>query len=597
MSFTPGRVYASLPPAQRGTSLVINGDPKGKNFLYTCGRTVFIRDIENPGIVDTYTQHSVPATVAKYAPSGFYVASGDQSGKVRIWDTTQKEHILKHEYQPISGAIKDIVWDGESKRIAVCGEGREKFGHVFLWDSGSSVGDIIGHSKAINAIDLKQTRPFRVVTAGEDNLMCWYEGPPFRFKRDIKEHTRFVNAIRFSPNGERACSGSADGTAVLLDGKTGDVIGKLGEGGKAHAGGIYSLSWSPDSRQVLTASGDKSCKIFDVETSQVVTEFKMGAAIEDQQVSCLWQGDYLLSVSVSGHINYLDRNNPGVPHRILKGHNKNITSMAVSPSTNTLYTGCYTGRVTSWVMEGDEQELVAGKQHTNEIRTIQAVGDQVYTLGYDKALRSFPQASNEFSSVCLVLDGLDPVDAVVSEDRTAVVATKTSIVVAKDNTQVSALAADYEPQCVSRHPSRPEYAVGGKDSKVHVLSLSGSELSEDRTVNVSAEVSAVAYSPDGQYLAAAHHRTVTVHSVADGKVIREFLVHLSRVTALAWSPDSQRVASGSIDTNVAVCSVVDDSTKVCRGAHPLATVTAVQWVSNSTLLSAGHDVCVRTWEV
>ena len=69
-----------------------------------------------------------------------------------------------------------------------------------------------------------------------------------------------------------------------------------------------------------------------------------------------------------------------------------------------------------------------------------------------------------FSSACLVLDGLDPVDAVVSEDRTAVVATKTSIVVAKDNTQVSALAADYEPQCVSRHPSRPEYAVGGKVS-------------------------------------------------------------------------------------------------------------------------------------
>ena len=50
----------------------------------------------------------------------------------------------------------------------------------------------------------------------------------------------------------------------------------------------------------------------------------------------------------------------------------------------------------SWVMEGDDQELVAGKQHTNEIRTIQGVGDQVYTLGYDKALRSFPQASNEF---------------------------------------------------------------------------------------------------------------------------------------------------------------------------------------------------------
>ena len=50
----------------------------------------------------------------------------------------------------------------------------------------------------------------------------------------------------------------------------------------------------------------------------VCREFKMGGAIEDQQVSCLWQGDYLLSVSVSGYINYLDRSNPGCPHRILK---------------------------------------------------------------------------------------------------------------------------------------------------------------------------------------------------------------------------------------------------------------------------------------
>lgn len=50
----------------------------------------------------------------------------DNSGKIRIWDTTQAEHILKYEYQPISGVIKDIVWSPDSKRIAVCGEGREK---------------------------------------------------------------------------------------------------------------------------------------------------------------------------------------------------------------------------------------------------------------------------------------------------------------------------------------------------------------------------------------------------------------------------------------------------------------------------------------
>ena len=34
---------------------------------------------------------------------------------------------FQYEYQPISGKICDIAWDGENKRIAVCGQGREKY--------------------------------------------------------------------------------------------------------------------------------------------------------------------------------------------------------------------------------------------------------------------------------------------------------------------------------------------------------------------------------------------------------------------------------------------------------------------------------------
>ena len=33
--------------------------------------------------------------------------------------------IFQCEYQPISGKIRDIAWDADSKRIAVCGEGKE----------------------------------------------------------------------------------------------------------------------------------------------------------------------------------------------------------------------------------------------------------------------------------------------------------------------------------------------------------------------------------------------------------------------------------------------------------------------------------------
>ena len=43
-------VFAPLPRTQRGMPLVLHGDPKGKNFLYTVGSGVIIRDIEVRGV-------------------------------------------------------------------------------------------------------------------------------------------------------------------------------------------------------------------------------------------------------------------------------------------------------------------------------------------------------------------------------------------------------------------------------------------------------------------------------------------------------------------------------------------------------------------
>ncbi|CAD7005466.1 unnamed protein product [Ceratitis capitata] len=132
-------IYTTLPRTQRGQPIVLGGDPKGKNFLYTNGNSVIIRNIENPAIADVYTEHSCAVNVAKYSPSGFYIASGDVSGKIRIWDTVNKEHILKNEFQPIGGPIKDIAWSQDNQRIVVVGEGRERFGHVFMTETGTSV--------------------------------------------------------------------------------------------------------------------------------------------------------------------------------------------------------------------------------------------------------------------------------------------------------------------------------------------------------------------------------------------------------------------------------------------------------------------------
>uniref|UniRef100_V5GM49 Actin-interacting protein 1 n=1 Tax=Anoplophora glabripennis TaxID=217634 RepID=V5GM49_ANOGL len=256
MSYACKNIYATLPKTQRGQPLVLGGDPKGNNFLYTNGNSVIIRNIENPAIADIYTEHSCQVNVAKYSPSGFYIASGDQSGKVRIWDTVNKEHILKNEFHPIGGPIKDIAWSPDNQRMVVVGEGRERFGHVFMSETGTSVGEISGQSKPINSCDFKPSRPFRVITGSEDNTIAVFEGPPFKFKRTKQEHTRFVQAVRYSPKGDLFASAGFDGKVFLYDGSSSDLVGEVGS--PAHAGGVYGIAWSPDGKQLLTASGDKT---------------------------------------------------------------------------------------------------------------------------------------------------------------------------------------------------------------------------------------------------------------------------------------------------------------------------------------------------
>lgn len=57
-----------------------------------------------------------------------------------------------------------------------------RFGHVFSADTGASVGEIMGQSKPINSVDFRGDRPFRIVTASEDNTLAFFHGPPFKFQ-------------------------------------------------------------------------------------------------------------------------------------------------------------------------------------------------------------------------------------------------------------------------------------------------------------------------------------------------------------------------------------------------------------------------------
>uniref|UniRef100_A0A8B9X118 WD repeat-containing protein 1 n=1 Tax=Bos mutus grunniens TaxID=30521 RepID=A0A8B9X118_BOSMU len=619
MPYEIKKVFASLPQVERGVSKIVGGDPKGNNFLYTNGKCVILRNIDNPAIADIYTEHAHQVVVAKYAPSGFYIASGDVSGKLRIWDTTQKEHLLKYEYQPFAGKIKDIAWTEDSKRIAVVGEGREKFGAVFLWDSGSSVGEITGHNKVINSVDIKQSRPYRLVTGSDDNCAAFFEGPPFKFKFTISDHGRFVNCVRFSPDGNRFATASADGQIFIYDGKTGEKVCALG-GSKAHDGGIYAISWSPDSTHLLSASGDKTSKIWDVNVNSVVNTFTMGSNVLDQQLGCLWQKDHLLSISLSGYINYLDKNNPSKPLRVIKGHSKSIQCLTVHKNggKSYIYSGSHDGHINYWDSETGENDSFAGKGHTNQVSrmTVDEHG-QLVSCSMDDTVRYTNLTLRDYSGQGVVKLDVQPKCLAVGPGGYTVVVCigqevtlppqgpagcVAQIVLLKDQRKCFSIDnPGYEPEVVAVHPGGETVAVGGADGNVRLYSILGTTLKDEgKLLEAKGPVTDLAFSHDGAFLAVCDaSKVVTVFSVADGYSENNvFYGHHAKIVCLAWSPDNEHFASGGMDMMVYVWTLSDPETRVkIQDAHRLHHVSSLAWLDEHTLVTTSHDASVKEWTI
>lgn len=516
---------------------------------------------------------------------------------IRSYDNP--EHNLKIEVPVFAGEIKDLSWDPDSKRIVAVGDGRALMARVFMWDTGNSLGEIVGHQKRILSVDYKPSRPFRIMTASEDFNVCVYEGPPFKFKQNNSSiHSNFVNCVRYSPNGEFAVSVGSDKLMCLYDGKSGDLIDKFPA---EHQASIYSVCWSPDGTQLLTSSADKTVLLWDLATRAVVTKFTFAEKpqVKDMQVGVAWCRDYLISLSLSGDLNYLDINNPSKPSKIVQAHQVSILTLATEPSQNLILTGSYDGVISNW--ESKLAKSLTGGIHTAKITGIAADSGHVASVGWDDQIR-FAQGG-EFTASTSLHAQPTGVALAPGNPSVAVVSTNKGIKLLRDQALVFETPEfSWTPTCVAISPSGDLVAVGSQeDMKIHLFDLVNNTLKESgEIVGHLGALTSVAFSPDGTLLAAGDtYREVRVWDVASrtAKVQGMWVFHSTRVTSVAWSPSGKFVASSSLDERIYIWNVENPmSKKSFEFAHKDG-VTGVSFTAEDELVSVGNDACVNFWDL
>lgn len=471
---------------------------------------------------------------------------------------------------------------------------------------------MLGHNKKVLSVAYRPARPFRIMSGGEDMRCLFFAGPPFKLDHSNPTHTNFVNAVRYSGNGAQVVSVGSDKKVQLYDGTTGEpTIAAT----NAHEGGIYGAAFSPDSTLIVTASADKTLKVWDASNLTPTTTLDLSSdpQLRDAQVAVIWHGENILSVSLNGNINvYNGLTSVEGPSRVIMSHSTSITSLAVDITTDMIYTGSLEGVVIARDLSGDnigmklvgvDKKNPAGAAHNGKVIGITVIDDLIISAGWDDTLR-FASASTRSYMGDVALLG-QPVSLTRSlNSELLLVITLQEIAIFRGQEKVLALpvaSLKYTPTCGCMLGDE-EVAIGGSDSKTHVYrvtpgfaTLEGIAVIETRTA-----VSAVSYSPTGDALAigdAGRQVEVYERGTWSARIKGKWVYHTSKITCLAWAPSGMFLASGSLDENIYVWNVAKPLSKVHIPLTHMGGVTALQWSSEEKLISTGNDHTTLIWKI
>ena len=475
---------------------------------------------------------------------------------------------------------------------------------------------------------VRQQRPFRAATGGDDTSVGFFHGAPYKFNTSLRRHARFVYGAEFSPDGSLLVTVGADKRIVLWDGKTGEFKQEIGTtGGGGHTGSILGVGWGKDSKQFVTCSADQTVRIWDAEKGEEVQKWRLGSeegktSIPDQQVGVVWPAGrndgLIISLNLNGDLTYLG---PGEkePRRIVQGHQKNITAVTITDE-KTLFTGSSDGRVCAWDSSTGTSTTISGEGHKNYISSLTSTPEgTISSVGWDDTLRSIPPSGTTFSPTSHPTEG-QPLAVSALNSSTTIIATQKGLYSfsSKDNQPGPSIQTPFTPTALSCSPAKSLIAAGTSTSMILIFNAS---LQQTHTIATAQPPSTLSFSPSGFFLAAGlPSGKILVYDTQDWEIaISRWSAHTGRVTSIAWEPSpspslsggsgagekEKRAVSGGLDGEIWIWSVAKPGMRVSVGNAHKEGVNGVVWVEESrgngkgegSVRSVGGDACVKGWRV
>ncbi|NEO70460.1 serine/threonine-protein kinase [Moorena sp. SIO3H5] len=195
-------------------------------------------------------------------------------------------------------------------------------------------------------------------------------------------HSSWVNYLVISQDGELLVSASADKTIKIWDINTGEAIHTL-EGHKSY---VNYLAISPDGQQLFSASADKTIKIWDINTGEKIYTLE-GHKSFINHLAVSPDGQRLFSASADKTIKIWDINT-GEKISQLKGHESAINFLLISQNEQKLFSASADKTIKIWdINTGQVLRTLEG--HTSFVNSlaISPDGQRLFSASADKTIK------------------------------------------------------------------------------------------------------------------------------------------------------------------------------------------------------------------
>jgi WD40 repeat protein len=421
----------------------------------------------------------------------------------------------------------------------------------------------------------------------------------------IYGHTARVEAVAFSPDGQRLASAGRGGAVKVWDARTGAALLTLKGGWRS----FTCVAFSPDGQRLVAGSGNWTFHVWDAHTGAVRFIRSHHQAVTAVVFSP--DGQCLASAGSEhnkpGEVKIWDART-GAHRFTFKGHTGGVIWVAFSPNGQRLASASRDRTVKVWdTRTGTNLFTLKARRDSITSVAFSPDGQRLASAGSDKTIKVWDAHTGTplltfflgptASANALVFSPDSQRLASIGENRTVKVwdaRTGANLLTLQGHTQpVTSVAFSPDGQRLASASLDQTVKVWDARTATNPVTLQGHNFT----------IHSVAFSPDNQRLASASDdQTVKVWDARTGAALRTLQGYTGQPTitspaiSVAFSPDGQRLALGSWDKTVKIWDARTGAPLCTLQGHTKHVRSVAFSADGQRLVSAGDDRTLKVWD-